>query len=182
MTSDESTPYPEPSPEDIQADPPPGDSDEEKSLHRRIVDGWNGLGVAGKLGVAAAVAGAIVLVAAALSSTDETETEYNPDQFDDSTGPEPVTRMYTNHAGGYYVCSHTGCSKKINHIYMTDHDCCGRCSRGRDCMKAAASEYDGPGGFPHTYFEGLLYPGVCTVCGEGPEGHRSDDPNRWPDR
>jgi hypothetical protein len=131
-------------------------------------------------GVVVAVVGGIVVVA--LSNARGTAADPDRDDSDDSTAKEPVTRMYTNHAGGYYQCSHWGCSKKINHMYMTDHDCCGRCSRGRECIKAAASEYDGPGGFPHAYFEGVMTPGVCSICGEGPEGHRSDDPHRWPDR
>jgi hypothetical protein len=79
-------------------------------------------------------------------------------------------RWWTNHAGGYYVCSHMGCSKKANST-ITDHDCCGRCSQGRDCLRAALDNYDGPGYFAHTYFETLLRPGVCDTCGEPPEAH-----------
>ncbi|WP_143659594.1 hypothetical protein [Streptomyces sp. MP131-18] len=41
----------------------------------------------------------------------------------------------------------------------------------RDCLSAAQRDYDGPGGFSHNYFEGLMRPGVCTVCGEPPEEH-----------
>lgn len=37
---------------------------------------------------------------------------------------QPTTHKYTNHAGGYYVCSHTGCSKKA--WTHDDHDCCGK--------------------------------------------------------
>jgi hypothetical protein len=77
---------------------------------------------------------------------------------------------WTNHAGGYFVCSHMGCSKKVNST-ITDHDCCGRCSQGRDCLTAAQHDYDGPGSFAHTYFEALLRPGVCDTCGEPPEAH-----------
>jgi len=82
----------------------------------------------------------------------------------------PPTRSWTNHAGGYYECSHQGCRKKVNPTIF-GHDCCGRCWRGRDCRSAAQRDYDGPGGFAHTYFEGILFPGVCTVCGEPPEAH-----------
>src|SRR5699024_215173 len=39
----------------------------------------------------------------------------------------------TNHAGGYTVCSHVGCSKKVNPT-ISSHDCCGRCSAGRSCL------------------------------------------------
>ncbi|ACZ83286.1 hypothetical protein Aros01_08771 [Streptosporangium roseum] len=35
---------------------------------------------------------------------------------------------------------------------ITDHDCCGRCRRGWDCLSAAQRDYDGPGNFAHTYF------------------------------
>ncbi|MEV6808419.1 hypothetical protein [Streptomyces sp. NPDC051132] len=51
------------------------------------------------------------------------------------------------------------------------HDCCGRCRPGRNCLTAAQRDYDGPGGFAHNYFEVLLRPGVCEVCGEPPEAH-----------
>ncbi|MBD0844775.1 hypothetical protein [Streptomyces sp. TRM68416] len=184
MASDEETHRPEPSSEDTQADPPPEGSDGKKPLRRRIADGWNGLGGAGKLAVIGGVVVAVVggIVAVALSNPRAADLDPDCDDSDDSTDQEPVTRMYTNHAGGYYRCSHKGCSKKINHIYMTDHDCCGRCWIGRDCMTVAASECDGPGGFPHTYRDALLFPGVCTICDERPEGHRSDDPHRWPNR
>ncbi|MEU5610503.1 hypothetical protein AB0H03_17510 [Streptomyces sparsogenes] len=73
-------------------------------------------------------------------------------------------------SNGYWTCSHSGCSKKVNPT-ITDHGCCGRCSPGRDCLSAAQRDYDGPGSFAHTYFEGLLRTGVCTVCGEPPEAH-----------
>lgn len=116
-------------------------------------------------GVAAAVVGGFF----ALSNTRASAAGPGRDSCDAITDPFEV-RRWTNHAGGYYVCSHTGCSKKVNKT-ITDHDCCGRCSRGWDCLRAAQRDYDGPGGFSHTYFEGLLRPGVCTVCGEPPEAH-----------
>ena len=59
-------------------------------------------------------------------------------------------RSWTNHAGGYFVCRHMGCSKKVNPT-IPDHDCCGRCRRGRDCLRDAQRNYDGPGSFAHTY-------------------------------
>jgi hypothetical protein len=79
-------------------------------------------------------------------------------------------RSWTNHAGGYFVCSHMGCSKKANST-VTDHDCCGRCRRGRDCLSDAINNYDGPGSFAHTYWEAILRPGVCATCDEPPEAH-----------
>ncbi|WP_445519462.1 hypothetical protein [Streptomyces sp. NEAU-174] len=90
----------------------------------------------------------------------------------DEEDTDPPTRSWTNRAGGYYVCSHTGCSKKVDPTIF-GHDCCGRCRRSRwqDCPGAERRAYDGPGGFAHNYFESLLRPGVCTVCGEPPEEH-----------
>ncbi len=80
-------------------------------------------------------------------------------------------RSWTNHAGGYFVCGHMGCSKKVNPT-IADHDCCGRCRRGRDCLRDAQRNYDGPGSFAHTYWEPLIRPrGVCGTCGEPPEAH-----------
>ena len=80
------------------------------------------------------------------------------------------TRMWTNHAGGYVVCSHVGCQKKAAST-ISGHDCCGRCNEGRNCMRQALVDYDGPGSFPHGYFETVLEPGTCNVCGEPPESH-----------
>jgi hypothetical protein len=79
-------------------------------------------------------------------------------------------RLWTNHAGGYFVCSHMGCQKKADWT-IPDHDCCGRCTQGRGCRRAAQENYPGPGSFAHRYFEVLLRPGVCDVCGELPEAH-----------
>lgn len=87
----------------------------------------------------------------------------------DST-PENRTRQYTNHAGGYYVCSHTGCSKKIDQS-ITDHDCCGRCTHGRACHQHAMNNYNGPGAFHHQYWGSPLSPGKCTTCGETKDAH-----------
>lgn len=83
---------------------------------------------------------------------------------------------WTNHAGGYFGCSHANCAKKANPT-VTDHDCCGRCRRGRDCLRAAQRDYKGPGAFSHSYFETLLRPGVCDTCGEPLGAHP-----RWPRR
>jgi hypothetical protein len=80
------------------------------------------------------------------------------------------SRWWTNHAGGYYVCTHMGCSKKADWT-IPDHDCCGRCRPGRDCHRAAQQNYAGPGTFAHRYGEALLRPGRCDTCGELPEAH-----------
>ena len=80
------------------------------------------------------------------------------------------SRSWTNHAGGYYVCSHRGCAKKAN-PFIPGHDCCGRCIRGRVCLSESQVNYDGPGTFAHASFVVVLRPGVCDVCGEPPEAH-----------
>ena len=80
------------------------------------------------------------------------------------------TRMWTNHAGGYFTCSHRGCAKKVV-ASITDHDCCGRCAGARDCHNKAAANYSGPGTFYHRYHEGIVAPGVCMTCKEGRESH-----------
>ncbi|MFF9908867.1 hypothetical protein ACF1HU_36335 [Streptomyces olivaceus] len=84
--------------------------------------------------------------------------------------PELVTRRWSNHAGGYYVCSHMGCSKKVTWTIPT-HDCCGRCRHGRECLLTAQREYAGPGRFAHRFFDTWLNPGICDTCGEPPEAH-----------
>lgn len=83
---------------------------------------------------------------------------------------DQTTRWFSNHDGGYYVCKHRGCSKKARPD-IPDHDCCGRCLVGRDCLSAALNSYTGPGGFLHNYFETVLRPGACDICGLGREGH-----------
>ncbi|MDV5142880.1 hypothetical protein R1T08_00695 [Streptomyces sp. SBC-4] len=80
------------------------------------------------------------------------------------------TGRRTNHAGGYCLCAHFGCSKKANPTVM-DHECCGRCSPGRNCLNAAQLNYDGPGLVAHDYSEGFLEPGICTFCKEPSEAH-----------
>lgn len=149
------------------SDPPPGDNDDVKPLRQRIADRWNGLGTAGKAGVI----GAAVLVAGAFLTRSEPRTSaVDPEQDSCDDMAEQRVCQWTNHAGGYYVCSHRGCSKKARPL-IADHDCCGRCWHGRDCLNAAYRDYDGPGDFPHPYFETLMYPGVCDVCGEPSDAH-----------
>lgn len=74
-------------------------------------------------------------------------------------------------SAGYRLCRHGACSKKADPIII-DHRCCGRCQPGRNCRSAASDAYDGPGTFAHDYHEGILDPGMCTVCGEPDEAHR----------
>ncbi|MDH6238211.1 hypothetical protein H4V99_002956 [Cryobacterium sp. CG_9.6] len=71
-------------------------------------------------------------------------------------------RIWTNHAGGYNVCSHSPCIKRAD-WQISDHDCCGRCGQGRLHLKEAMNSYSGPGAFPHKYWESL--PGACATCG-----------------
>lgn len=115
-------------------------------------------------GVAAAVVGGFLVLSdtRATAAAEVEDEEEDTDLF--------VHRSWTNHAGGYFVCTHLGCQKKVNPTIF-DHDCCGRCWPGRDCLGAAQRDYDGPGGFAHTYFEGLMRPGVCVTCREPPEAH-----------
>jgi hypothetical protein len=147
---------------------PPEGSDGRRPLLRRIADRWNGLGPAAKAGVFVVCGVAAVGVRAFLApsnsrATAEAAVEEEPDL--------PV-RWLTNHAGGYYQCSHRPCGKKVNPTIM-DHDCCGRCqsSRVRDCSGAAQRDYDGPGSFAHNYFEVPVRLGICEDCGESPEAH-----------
>lgn len=148
-------------------DPPSEGSDGGKPLRQRIADGWNRLGPAGKAGVIVIGSVAAAMVAGLFASSNTRATAGDEVEEEDT---DPPTRWWTNHAGGYYVCSHQGCSKKVNPTIF-GHDCCGRCWPGRDCLSAAQRDYDGPGGFAHNYFEVLLRPGVCEVCGEPPKAH-----------
>lgn len=90
----------------------------------------------------------------------------------DSTSSEPAQshRAWANQSGGYMVCSHFGCTKKVD-WQILNHDCCGRCSQGRTCRTKVADDYAGPGTFAHKYFETMFSPGLCDVCGEPPEEH-----------
>jgi hypothetical protein len=118
--------------------------------------------------MAATVAGSIIVLA--LGSANTRASEAGPERDSEDITDPFETRWFTNHAGGYYVCSHSGCQKKVKPA-ITNHDCCGRCWPGRKCMEAAQRDYDGPGYSWHTYCEALLYPGECAICGEPPEAH-----------
>jgi hypothetical protein len=96
----------------------------------------------------------------------DTQGEGNPKMADPTDKPYG----WYNFAGHYQVCGHEGCSKKVT-LSVTDHDCCGRCRKGRDCPTAAQRSYDGPGYFVHSYSDSILSPGVCVTCGEPPEIH-----------
>lgn len=71
------------------------------------------------------------------------------------------------HAG---TCQHyqpDGCTKHQNPdlTRAVGHSCCGRCSQGR----AHKTEAWGHAPlFEHAYYEGLVTPGVCTICKQGP--------------
>lgn len=155
----------------LDDDPHPSDprtegSNEPRPVLQRIAETWNLLRPVAKAGVI--VIGTVAVMAVksllALADTHATAT----DSVEDDANL--ITRWRTNHAGGYYVCTHNGCSKKVNPTIF-GHDCCGRCRLGRDCLSAAQRDYDGPGGFAHNYFETLLYPGVCDTCEEPAEAH-----------
>ena len=68
---------------------------------------------------------------------------------------------------GPWTCHHNGCLK---HSYpdlerAVGHPCCGRCPQGLSCKSAAWG--DAPV-FEHPYLEGLVTPGVCSICKHGP--------------
>lgn len=107
------------------------------------------------------------LLGAIGSSTAEVSTDDQSGDLDQSGGRHG---MWTDHAGGYYVCSHGGCAKKVNRT-ISDHDCCGRCRPGRNCMIAAQANYAGPGLFAHAYTSTIKGRKLCDACGEAPEVH-----------
>lgn len=130
MAAPDDTASRSPSDDPQPSDPQPGGSDGGRPLRRRIADRWNGLGPAGKAGVIVigGVAAAVVGGFFALSNTRATAAAVV-----DEEDTDPPTRWWTNHAGGYYMCSHMECSKKVNPTII-GHDCCGRCSCGRDFL------------------------------------------------
>lgn len=68
---------------------------------------------------------------------------------------------------GEWTCDHNGCLKHrmLDLSLVVGHRCCGRCAEGQAHKTAAWG--DAPL-IEHAYYEGLVTPGVCTVCGEGP--------------
>ncbi|MFD7867352.1 hypothetical protein [Streptomyces sp. NPDC059783] len=157
---------------------PAADEPGSSPLRRRVADRWNSLNIAGKAlvvgGVVITVVGGLILLAHA-ASPDHDDFEPNDDGFaydTNSIAPAP-SHQYVGHGDFTYPkCSHEACIKKMD-PRITGHDCCGRCrtSKIRDCHGATQRDYDGPGGFPHDYYEGLLFPGVCVVCDGPPERH-----------
>ncbi|WP_432100786.1 hypothetical protein [Streptomyces sp. WAC 04229] len=138
---------------------------EAKPLLRRIADGWASVRPEAK-----AAAGAAVLLTAHFVALAREERAYRAAEAQREEQLEPVTRHWTNHAGGYWWCSHGGCQKKANWKIPT-HDCCGRCWPGRECLKIAQRDYDGPGSFAHGFSGTLLNPDECHICGEPGESH-----------
>ncbi|MET7938068.1 hypothetical protein [Streptomyces sp. NPDC005322] len=164
---DDTTPR-SPSDDAQPSGPPPDGSDGPRRLRRRIADRWNSVApVVGKAGLAVGSFVAIEVVRRVLASA-STQAAAAATVEEEET--EPLTRRCTNHAGGYFVCGHQPCQKKVNPTIM-GHDCCGRCWPGRNCLSAAQRDYDGPGSFTHNYFETSLRPGICDVCEEPPEAH-----------
>ncbi|MFD3729447.1 hypothetical protein [Streptomyces sp. NPDC058671] len=141
-------------------------------MRRLFTEGWNGLGPDRQ---AMVIRGLTTITATALLSALGKRLP-SPAPSEEGTYESSLRGLrdpqWTNHAGGYWRCRHMGCSKKADPTVM-DHECCGRCSPGRNCLRAAQLNYDGPGGFAHNYQEGFLEPGICTVgtCGEPSEAH-----------
>ncbi|MGC4966291.1 hypothetical protein ACLQ2H_09760 [Streptomyces globisporus] len=154
------------------------DKDSQGSQRRRFANRWNGLSVAGKAvvigGAAIALVGGFIVLAARASSVGPEHDDSESNGESDASRPvvPELTRRVTNHMGGYVLCSHEPCTKKIRPS-ITGHDCCGRCrtSSIRKCAEVAQRDYDGPGSFPHEYWESPLFPDACITCEEPPEGH-----------
>ncbi|MDH6604446.1 hypothetical protein M2164_000081 [Streptomyces sp. SAI-208] len=149
------------------SDPRTEGSDEARPVRRRLVEAWNLLRPGAKAGVIVIGTVAAIAVKSLLAPADTHATA--ADAVEDDA--DMISRRWTNHAGGYFVCTHMGCAKKVNPTIF-GHDCCGRCRLGRDCLGTAQRDYDGPGGFAHNCFETLLSPGVCATCEEPAEAHR----------
>ncbi|MFI0936864.1 hypothetical protein ACH4RG_34825 [Streptomyces sp. NPDC021019] len=146
-------------------------------LRQRIATRWDNLNPTTK---AVAVAGLTVVAGGALralagSRTSETTAVVPlPAEPAVDTGRGRYDHLgrhvQWNHHGLYYMCRHHACSKKVNWT-IPGHDCCGRCTPGRNCLKEAQRDYAGPGTFAHKFWDTLMYPDVCATCGEPPEVH-----------
>lgn len=68
---------------------------------------------------------------------------------------------------GVWTCHHDGCLKHANWDLSdaVHHTCCGRCPDGEACKEGAWGHAPH---FPHAYAEGMMTPGVCVVCKQGP--------------
>lgn len=107
------------------------------------------------------------------SSDDEAE-----DTFPDYAVPDEEResqRVVWSANPAYVGCTHPGCHKKANSTVL-DHDCCGRCHIGRQCLSRAINNYPGPGSFHHDYWETALQPGSFGTCGEDRSAHRDPIP------
>lgn len=120
------------------------------------------------LGVAAVVIGQFIVSAWPRDNTEADEEVRR--RFGDDPGS--FGTHFNSGSGGYRECGHRACSKKAKD-FIRSHDCCGRCriANDRDCGNEAMRNYDGPGSFYHDFHDGIMQPGVCTVCGEPQEAH-----------
>ncbi|MFF6931320.1 hypothetical protein [Streptomyces californicus] len=144
-------------------------------LRQRIATRWDNLNPTTKAimvtGLTVVAAGVVRAVAGGRAPADEPahpiETEENTRQGRyDHLG----RHVQLNNHGYYYMCQHYACSKKVNWT-IPGHDCCGRCTPGRNCLKEAQRDYAGPGTHAHEFWETFMNPGVCATCGELPEVH-----------
>lgn len=69
--------------------------------------------------------------------------------------------MSTYSSAGYKVCEHVGCSKKVDE--SIDHDCCGRCTTGRDCRNVSMAT--GGNSFFHSFVDDGTGMRQCAECG-----------------
>ncbi|MFD6802794.1 hypothetical protein [Streptomyces cyaneofuscatus] len=162
-----------PSSGDDSPELPAEDTGEEKLLLRRIGDRWNSLGLAGKaVLIGGAVVGGVIVLARIGAFVSGSGSDGSRDSTDERIGDRTGQgeQRWSTNASGYWHCTHMGCTKKANPTIL-GHGCCGRCQPGRECLKVAQRDYDGPGGFAHNFFDTWLHPGVCNTCGEGSEAH-----------
>ncbi|MBT2896411.1 hypothetical protein [Streptomyces sp. McG3] len=156
---------------DTTTDQTPGEAESTdrlpKPLHRRIADQWNSVNTAGKLALLGGAVVATIRVLAALEDARNppAEPDSDPGRYD-----HLGTHVQWNNHGLYYMCRHHACSKKVDWT-ITRHDCCGRCTPGRNCLKEAQRDYAGPGNFAHRFWDTLMHPDACATCGEQPEAH-----------
>ncbi|MFD4795975.1 hypothetical protein [Streptomyces anulatus] len=145
-------------------------------LHRRIATRWDNLNPTTKTIVVTGltvVAGGALRALAGGRTTETTALAPLPVEPDD-TGRGRYDHLgrhvQLNNHGLYYMCRHYACSKKVNWT-IPGHDCCGRCTPGRNCLKEAQRDYAGPGTFAHKFWDTFMQPGICVTCGELPEVH-----------
>jgi hypothetical protein len=66
---------------------------------------------------------------------------------------------------GPWTCEHCLKHQQPDLSNAVGHSCCGRCLEGLAHLEAAWPQAPY---FPHEYSEGLVTPGVCSVCKLGP--------------